>query len=62
MLVLPPFQRIGLGAQLLDNIYRHYTKQPRVTDITGVPFVLLSTIQHLMLGMHNIFTFVCGLH
>jgi histone acetyltransferase 1 len=49
MLVLPPFQRIGLGAQLLDNIYRHYTRQPHVTDITGVPFVVLSTVQHLML-------------
>ncbi|XP_021938160.1 histone acetyltransferase type B catalytic subunit isoform X2 [Zootermopsis nevadensis] len=34
MLVLPPFQRFGLGAQLLDNIYRHYIKQLRVTDIT----------------------------
>lgn len=34
MLVLPPYQRIGLGAQLLDNIYRHYASQPRVVDIT----------------------------
>jgi histone acetyltransferase 1 len=40
MLVLPPFQRIGLGAQLLDNIYRHYTIQPRVVDITGLPYIL----------------------
>jgi GNAT superfamily N-acetyltransferase len=38
MLVLPPFQRIGLGAQLLDNIYRHYASQTRIVDITGLPY------------------------
>lgn len=34
MLVLPPFQRIGVGLQLLDKIYRYYISQPRVVDIT----------------------------
>ncbi|XP_069680649.1 histone acetyltransferase type B catalytic subunit [Periplaneta americana] len=34
MLVLPPFQRIGLGAQLLENIYKHYTCRSGVVDIT----------------------------
>jgi hypothetical protein len=49
MLVLPPFQRIGLGAQLLDNIYRHYTKQAHVTDITGVPcFIKYNTVSDVV--------------
>ncbi|GFG34942.1 hypothetical protein Cfor_07209 [Coptotermes formosanus] len=34
MLVLPPFQRIGVGVQLLDSLYRHYISQPHVVDIT----------------------------
>ncbi|PSN37476.1 Histone acetyltransferase type B catalytic subunit [Blattella germanica] len=34
MLILPPFQKIGLGAQLLDSIYRYYIAHPRVVDIT----------------------------
>lgn len=34
MLVLPPFQRMGLGAQLLCSIYKHYIPQSNVLDIT----------------------------
>ncbi|XP_069978242.1 histone acetyltransferase type B catalytic subunit isoform X1 [Penaeus vannamei] len=34
MLVLPPFQRLGLGAQMLDIIYNHYKNNAKVTDIT----------------------------
>jgi GNAT superfamily N-acetyltransferase len=49
MLVLPPFQRIGLGAQLLDNIYRHYASQPRVVDITGLPYISLHAVKHPVL-------------
>jgi GNAT superfamily N-acetyltransferase len=52
MLVLPPFQRIGLGAHLLDNIYRHYASQTRVVDITGLPYILLCTFEHPMLQWH----------
>ena len=33
-LVLPPFQRRGLGAQLLRSIYRYYQTSPSVVDIT----------------------------
>ncbi|XP_054262590.1 histone acetyltransferase type B catalytic subunit [Macrosteles quadrilineatus] len=34
MLVLPPFQRQGLGAHLLCAIYSHYRGQAKVADIT----------------------------
>lgn len=49
MLVLPPFQRNGVGLQLLDKIYRYYISQPRVVDITGLFYILLNTVEHLML-------------
>ena len=32
--VLPPFQRMGLGARLLDSIYSHYKGDSTVVDIT----------------------------
>ena len=35
MLVLPPFQRQGLGAALLTSIYNHYKIMSEVKDITG---------------------------
>ncbi len=35
MLVLPPFQRMGLGARLLDTVQRHFWKNEKVIDITG---------------------------
>lgn len=34
MLVLPPFQRKGLGARLLNTVYRNYLKDESVVDIT----------------------------
>ncbi|XP_076028263.1 histone acetyltransferase 1 isoform X2 [Oratosquilla oratoria] len=34
MLVLPPFQRMGIGVQLLNTIYNHFTADDRVVDIT----------------------------
>lgn len=34
MLVLPPFQRQGLGSQLLETVYRNYLKDDKVIDIT----------------------------
>ena len=33
-LILPPFQRQGLGSHLLNSIYDHYKPQSVVTDIT----------------------------
>lgn len=41
MLVLPPFQRLGLGAEMLDTIYNHYKSNTKVTDITGEGIALL---------------------
>nr|CAG4651841.1 EOG090X06NC [Triops cancriformis] len=32
-LILPPFQRIGLGVELLEAIYRHFQSDPKVLDI-----------------------------
>ena len=34
MLVLPPFQKLGLGAEMLDTVYRRYIPDTRVIDIT----------------------------
>ncbi|KAJ9589576.1 hypothetical protein L9F63_017214 [Diploptera punctata] len=34
VLVLPPFQRLGLGAELLDCLYKYYITHPKVLDIT----------------------------
>jgi len=34
MLVLPPFQRLGLGSKLLDTVYSHYKADKTVVDIT----------------------------
>jgi len=34
VLVLPPFQRIGIGNKLIQTIYQHYQKQSDVCDIT----------------------------
>ena len=41
MLIFPPFQRMGLGAQLLCAIYKHYIPQSSVLDITGNVVVML---------------------
>lgn len=35
-LVLPPYQRLGLGAELLNVVYRSYLKDPNILDITGI--------------------------
>lgn len=34
MLVLPPFQRCGIGAELLQSVYHQYMCNPEVLDIT----------------------------
>jgi len=34
MLVLPPYQRKGLGSQLLETVYRNYLSDDKVIDIT----------------------------
>lgn len=33
-LILPPFQRIGIGSKLLQKIYQHFQSQDKVCDIT----------------------------
>lgn len=35
MLILPPFQGEGHGAQLLEAVHRFYCNLPKVQDITG---------------------------
>lgn len=35
MLVLPPFRKLGLGAELLQTVQRHYWENAKVKDITG---------------------------
>ncbi|CAG2059900.1 unnamed protein product, partial [Timema podura] len=35
MLVLPPYQRRGLGEKLLSTMYQHYINDKRVIDITA---------------------------
>ena len=40
MLILPPFQGEGHGAQLLEAVHRFYCSLPKVQDITGERFYL----------------------
>lgn len=35
-LVLPPFQRMGLGAELLNVVYRSFLQDSYILDITGM--------------------------
>ena len=35
ILVLPPFQRMGIGAEMLQAVYKHYQCDNLVLDITG---------------------------
>jgi len=39
MLILPQFQRLGIGSKLLRTIYQHYWSNCRVKDITGKCFL-----------------------
>ncbi|KAE8580938.1 hypothetical protein XENTR_v10024599 [Xenopus tropicalis] len=40
MLVLPPFQGEGHGAQLLETVHRYYVSASNILDITGIVFAL----------------------
>ena len=42
--MLPPFQRMGLGARLLDSIYSHYKGDATVVDITVEVFPFCSCL------------------
>lgn len=46
MLILPPFQGEGHGAQLLEAVHRFYCGLPKVQDITGEKtlFLLRDTV------------------
>lgn len=41
MLILPPFQRKGLCAKLLNSVYKHYNSNSDVIDITGIHLINL---------------------
>jgi hypothetical protein len=38
MLIIPPFQGIGLGAKLLEEVFLHYRTDSKVTDVSGKAF------------------------
>lgn len=63
MLILPPFQRNGLCAKLLNSIYKHYATKSDVIDITGIcVFHLMILIIILYTSYYwYIFFFVCYL-
>lgn len=46
VLILPPFQNIGLGAQLLRAIYADYIGRSEVKDITGKFRFILNKYVH----------------
>ena len=35
MLVLPPFQRLGIATALMETIYKKYVSDPKVSTVTG---------------------------
>lgn len=49
MLILPPFQGEGHGAQLLEAVHRFYCGLPKVQDITGESLLLEFYLRHLAL-------------
>lgn len=53
MLILPPFQGEGHGAQLLEAVHRFYCGLPKVQDITGERFMFLPSLS-LILSVLNI--------
>ncbi|KAL1129819.1 hypothetical protein AAG570_012763, partial [Ranatra chinensis] len=42
VLILPPFQKLGLCSWLLKNIYAFYSMQPNTSEITGEEYVTFS--------------------
>lgn len=52
MLILPPFQGEGHGAQLLEAVHRFYCGLPKVQDITGegLSLAFLPLAPHLALA------------
>lgn len=50
MLILPPFQGEGHGAQLLEAVHRFYCGLPKVQDITGEGLSLASFTFGFLLG------------
>lgn len=44
MLILPPFQKKGLCAKLLNSVYKHYAFKADVIDITGIKLFTFSCI------------------
>lgn len=61
MLVLPPFQRQGLGAKLLHAVSKHYWSIPKVVDITvedpSEDFVRLRDFVDVSNGLKLVSTF-----
>lgn len=53
MLILPPFQGEGHGAQLLEAVHRFYCGLPKVQDITGERFLILPSLS-LILSVLNV--------
>lgn len=48
MLILPPFQGEGHGAQLLEAVHRFYCGLPKVQDITGERFWFLPSLSLIL--------------
>lgn len=61
MLILPPFQGEGHGAQLLEAVHRFYCGLPKVQDITGEKtlFLLRDTVaSYTPPNTHFAFSFI----
>ena len=57
MLVLPPFQRKGLGAEMLLAVQNHYCNNEKVVDITGeiiYVFELLLLVLNIVCSLFSI--------
>lgn len=48
MLILPPFQGEGHGAQLLETVHRYYMSSPTVLDITGLCYIFNKELCRLL--------------
>ena len=57
MLILPPFQRQGLGAKLLNVVSKHYWANPKVVDITGRTNILKNFANVLVIFRNSKFDY-----
>ena len=58
MLLLPPFQKMGLGVELLSTVYKRYRPDPKVVDIPGNMIQFIVTMAYYYLIFSPMFSLI----